>query len=49
MALFHKYVFFPCGNTSKSNQLLLGVVKETSVLKCLLRFADVPEFAGISS
>lgn len=54
IAFFYKFVFVPCGNTSKSNQLLLVVAQKAShlvkysVSKFLLTCVDVPDFASIS-
>ena len=54
IVLFYKYIFVPCGNMLKSDQLLLvrprgELYKEECVLECLLRFAEIPEFVRISS
>ena len=53
IVLFYKYIIVPCENMSKSDQLLLGILrgelyKEEYVLECLLRFAEVPKFESIS-
>ena len=53
IVLFYKYIFAPCENMLKSDQLFLGsprgeLYKEVCVLECLLRFAEVSEFVSIS-
>ena len=53
IVLFYKYVFVPCGNMSKNDQLFLGgprgeLYKEVCLLECLLRFAEVREFVSNS-
>ena len=52
VVLFYKYILVPCGNMSKSHQLLLDgprveLYKKVYVLEYFLRFAGVPEFLSI--
>ena len=54
VVLFYKYIFVPCENMSKSDQLLPGspkgeLYKEEYVFECLLRLAEVQNFQSISS
>ena len=53
IVLLYKYLFVPCWDMSKSDQLCLGgprgeVYKEVYVLECLLRFTEVKEFVSNS-
>ena len=53
IVLFYKYIFVPCRNVSKNDQLFLcglrgELYKEVCSLECLLRFAEVREFVSNS-